>query len=527
MESVVNFKNTCEDFEVEFEIMPCNEYIENIDQRKLKIEESLNDINEQIDIIYQQVNELNDEIDRLTNQADGLDYAIAVSSGIITGLIDMFIVGEWDFANAKAVSNEKMNQKVMDFAKKNGYKGDRLSGAVNHLEENCGFKLPGDNTWKGSNKKISAKSHHLDDIAHHPTLVGLIACIVAQFTQKTIYSNRDGELVRLPIKVDEEGKLEGKTPAAKVSAGIINWCFNVARNRKGHLISDMAGSNNTAGAGMGLPGSIMSTLKELSALPIIRDSDFPEKLHKAYTAGIGTKDSQLDLGAFNKLFEGASSKMDARTEMAVAHELKRQAIPVVLNEIIVRSFYFIRRFIQEMKVKNDLRQIDWKKVLPFKNRTIVRMITIASGTFTAMDVADAAIRSAIKSGGINPAFFSNMILKVNFVGVGRFAIAIGTDVGMGIKKGFKQDQRMALYDEMLNLTNAKIFYKQADMWISAETTEKTINEAYDKIEETTIYLLETFEANRKSLENIGTFKTGIDENNKSLIEDISDMLKWG
>lgn len=41
------------------------------------------------------------DIERLTCQADGYDYAIAISSGIIAGLIDSFFVGEWDSKNAK------------------------------------------------------------------------------------------------------------------------------------------------------------------------------------------------------------------------------------------------------------------------------------------------------------------------------------------------------------------------------------------------------------------------------------------
>ena len=53
------------------------------------------------------------EIDRLTNHADGLDYALSVSAGIIAGLIDIFFVGEWDFAKAKAISNEEINRKII------------------------------------------------------------------------------------------------------------------------------------------------------------------------------------------------------------------------------------------------------------------------------------------------------------------------------------------------------------------------------------------------------------------------------
>ena len=366
------------------------------------------------------------EIDRLTNHADGLDYALSVSAGIIAGLIDIFFVGEWDFAKAKAISNEEINRKIIKFAHKHGLNKDvnRLDKAVEFLESK--FPLPGDNTWKGAGINVSASTHHLDDFKHHPTFVGLICCILDQFRQVSTYYDRFGNKHVLPLAVDENGYLEGKTPAAKVSAGIINWCFLVARNRKGHLMSDMAGSKNTAGGGMGIPGGLLSTLRELAALPGFRDTDFALKLTNAYKNGIGSGKGQVDLGAFNSLFDGASSKFDMRTELAVKHELKRQSIPIVLNEVVVRTFYFVRHFIAELRETGDVASINWNAVFPFRNRTIVRMITISTGTMEVIDLADATIRS-----GGNLGVF---VLRVNFVGVGRFAIACSADVMMGIKK---------------------------------------------------------------------------------------------
>lgn len=388
------------------------------------------------------------EIETLTNHADGWDYALAVSSGIIAGLIDSFFVGEWDFKQAKAISNQDINEQIQKFAKEHGlerwveeknakartrtYDANRLEIAVEFLEEK--FPLPGDNTWSGSGKKISTKTHHLDDFKHHPTVVGLICNIANQFKKVSTYHNRDGEVIKLLLSVDKNGLLEGKTPAAKISAGVINWCINVAKNWKGHLYSDMAGSKQTVGEGMGLPGSILSTLRELAALPGLQDAEFTTKLYKAYVNGIGSGPNQLDLEAFNVLFEGASNRFDLRTENAIKGELKRQSIPVIINEVVVRSFYFVRHLSLELKGKGDLELVEWKKILPFKNRTVVRMLTISTGTFTVIDMADAAIRFAVKSGGNSAAFAGNFILRVNFVGVGRFAIAFSTDLMMGIKK---------------------------------------------------------------------------------------------
>lgn len=409
-----------------------------------------------------------DEIENLTNHADGYDYAIAVSAGVISGVIDAFFVGEWDFKTAKAISNREINERIQSFAKENGLDAwvekknaaartklrdaNRLETAVEFLEEK--FPLPGDNTWNGSGKNISTKSHHLDDFSHHPTIIGLFHSIGSQFKETATYVNRKNEVVKLPIIVDEHGMLEGKTPSAKLASGFLNWCIGVAKNRNGHLYSDMAGSKTTAGGGMGLPGTFLSMLKELP----FQDSEFSEKLYKAYVHGIGTDKNQVDLKAFNALFEGADSKFDLRTENAIKHELKRQAVPIVINEIIVRCCYFLRRLIEEVKSNAELSNINWKRVFPFKNRTVARMMTISLGVFEVMDLGVAAVQATIKSGGVPPVFATNFVLRVNFVGIGRFTLAGVTDISMGIRK-----------------TRLEVAISSADVALTAAETEKTVS----------------------------------------------------
>lgn len=405
-----------------------------------------------VDEFLDEYSETVEEIERLTCQADGLDYTLAVTSGLIAGVIDIIFVGEWDFKNAKAISNEKVNSKIMTFAKKhpdyivfcnNALEGkgkprkkpldpDRLPTAIRFLEWK--YPLPGDNSWKGVADKVTPKSHHLDDFSHHPTLVGLICCIISQFTHTATYINKEGSVINVPIEIDENGMLEGKTPSAKIASGFLNWVTNVIKNQKGHLYSDMGGSKSTAGDGMGIPGSFMSFLKELSALPMFANSDFSLVLYKAFTKGIGDGKSQLNLGAFNSLFEGADSKFDSRTEDAIKHELNRQAISVVVNEVIVRCFYFVRHLYLEIKEKQIAELIEWKKIIPFGNRTLARMMTISSGTMEVVDMADAVIRAGAKSGGNMAVFASQFVLRINYVGIGRFAIACTADVVMGARK---------------------------------------------------------------------------------------------
>lgn len=404
---------------------------------------------------------------------------------------------------------------------KRGKDPERLETAIKFLETK--FHLPGDGDYSSGNFGIGGNTHRLDDFCHHPTIIGLVCCVIVQFTGHTMYVNKKGESINIPITVNDYGNFVGNNVVTKIFSGIINWfitCAKTIANRKGHLMSDIATSAS-------LPGTFLSIITELASIPCFRNKDFLKLLRNAYMNGIGEGKNQVNLGAFNVLFEGAQNKLDVVTEKAVMNELKRQSIPVVINEILVRASYFIRRFISELKEKNDINNLEWKKIIPFNNRTIVRMMTIATGTFTAIDLADAGIRAVIKSGGFNPETLRNFILRVNFVGVGRFAIAVVTDIGMGVSNAKKRNERIKLRTEQLQLLDSKVYYKQAGMWIAAESTEETLNQAYNVMEQTVEEFSKAVSDISASLNNIGEVSKNIEEKNPGLINDLSEIIEWG
>ena len=105
-------------------------------------------------------------------------------------------------------------------------------------------------------------------------------------------------------------------------------------------------------------------------------------------------------------------------------ELGRQAIPVIANESIVRTFYFIRRLaveIRDKKISSERGAIDWKRVSPVNSPTLTRMLTIATGVFTSLDVADAIITQ-------------KYFVAVNYIGVGRFAVALENEAVWALKR---------------------------------------------------------------------------------------------
>lgn len=463
------------------------------DLEGIKRDGNIGRIDSKLSDIQSRLDELNKDIDFLTNQADFLDYTVAVGSGVLAGIIDIFWVGRFNFEEGKAFSNRQVNEFVMETAKKQGYEGERLDGAIKFLEDK--FKVPSDNVWKGEGVGISAKSHHLDDLAHHPTPLGLFFSILTQFTGKGYFQNREGSFI--PISIGEGSELIGHDFPNKILAGTTNWFF--------HLVSDMSGSNKTAGAGMGIPGPIVSLLKEASLIPGLNKTGLPEAMHQAFV----------------------KNKFDLRSEIAVGHQLGKQAVPVIFNEVLVRSFYFIRRLITELKEKKSIREVEWKYVLPFKNRTIIRMLTISTGVMTVIDLGDAAVRGALKSGGNQAAFFKEFILNVNFVGVGRFALAVGSEVKAEGKKSKLERERIKVMNGQLHLLNAKSYYMMEDSWRLVEGTERSIDETIDVMEKSIVISKGLWLENVSSLENIRKYRDGIKENNSDCIDEMLDMLEWG
>lgn len=594
-----------DDFAVEYEILPAYNKTTYEDLRRNKITESINDIDSLQKELEEKISNLNTDIDKLTNHADGIDYAVAVGCGVLCGLIDSFVVGEFDYDKALSKSKENVNNYVKNKAEKIRSKetvekaienakrkaeeqGKKLSpdeikelkekvssgvkdtfNKINDADKQNGtskalqraikkletvYKIPSDNSWNGAGIGVNATTHHLDDLAHHPTLLGLVAAVVSTLFRCGVFINKNGEWNFKLTDIDKEEMLKMWIPI--IISGILTWLLfvvnskykdeideklpkplkkiivtlaqvpaaisilRIANNWLGHLASDMAGSSSSAGKGrdgMGIPGLFVSLLKELSSIPPLCFTPLPSVVKELF----------------------AKERFDMRHEMALFMELGRQAIPVVLGDLIVRTFYFVRHLIEEIKINEikalnkenleKLKKVNWKKVIPFNSRTIVRMMTIESGTFTAVDLADAAIRSAIKNGlPNNPLFWKDFVLRVNFVGIGRFAIAVGTDVGMGIKRQSLIKERMQYKAESNMLHVSKIYYLQEDMWIEATDTEKAVDDMCQTAEKSMIYFVESWNDISDNLEKIQNVNIDqVNEKNPGLVDDLKDILEWG
>ena len=259
---------------------------------------------------------------------------------------------------------------------RSGLGGPRLKQTIADLEQT--FKVAQDNVWSGANIGVTASNHHLADLAHHPTPVGLVSAIIVQFFRVGTFVNKEGKWSFVPVKTDVKDLVKVWGPA--VITGLLNWLvaiaektyeenteteipkaikklahavasvpliFEIAKiadNWFGHLVSDMGGSKSTAGGGMGVPGIFMSLLYEVAALPGLKDTGLLRAIDEVYEKG----------------------RIDLREEKAIYNEIGKQAFPVILNEIITRELFFIWRFMDELE-HNGIKNINWKNVIPFNN----------------------------------------------------------------------------------------------------------------------------------------------------------------
>jgi len=448
---------------------------------------------------------LSGEIANLTNQATKLDYTVAVASGVIAGLIDIFFVGKFDLQAGHEWSTEKINSFVEHVAKKQGYTGDDTKGAIRFLEK---YGAPSDSVTAQFGGGLQ---HHLRDFAHHASPMGLVFSMLTQFTGNAYGTNTAGVFMVVPI---ENKTFIGKDVPQKITLGLVHWML--------HLASDMAGSSGALGIGTGIPGPILSLVKMLSALPIFRDKDgFNELSLNVSKLFNGTLLAERD-AAGNII---SANPMDLRGELGVLHQLGKQTIPIIANEALVRGFYFVSRLVEEIKEKKSIKGIDWKRTAPFKNATITRMLTISTGTFTAIDTLDAVIEGAINSKANWVEFGRQTLLRLNFVGIGRFTISLGSEAVMCYKKGKKTKEQFKLQNECLYLMGAKMYHGEALVWTAAKDADESVAAFFEVMNDVSAKIYIDMAATKKKLNEIKQLDVAsVDKKNPGLTDELLDAL---
>lgn len=402
------------------------------------ISEALIDANDERINLEEQLCETLETIKALTPECDKYDYILSASSGALCGIIDVFLVGKPGESPLGEITDKWFANRTIDFAKLCGYTGekDSLSSAISFLEKK--FKIPYDQSVGGGIFRdlinLTPNNHHFKSLGHNPTLLGLFFSILNQFTNTSDFVS-DGEIISLNNS-DGKFELHGDNIPSKIFCGIANWI--------GHLISDVSGSSSSKGRGMGIPSPILAWSNDVIAIKRklnIPASEFDKSV------------SEIALKLFEKGY-------DVRFQTT-------QAIPVFINEMIVRLFYSIRRLIKyfiTVPPKGKNLAMLWETCEPFSNATVKRMLTVAHGTFCLIDIGDASIRAIATGGGTFN--ISEFLMRFNVVGIGRFTISLYGEVKRGIKS---------------KKTNTDVTFIKRETIIVDDYIEglKTLSEAYD------------------------------------------------
>lgn len=411
------------------------------------------------------------EFDDVVDKASRLDYGIAAGSGLLTGLLSVFLEKSLSVEEAAKIGGKEADRIVVNTARVFGCnipsdkaifdKDGRcdtevLSKAIKFLEDK--FPIPQDMLTPGFGGGLQ---HHLRDFSHHPTILGLFFSILGQFTGTGYGTDTDGSFIKLPFPKDA---LIGKNVPEKVAIGTFNWLF--------HLVSDIDGSNQNAGKGTGIPGPVLSMLKELSSTPLLKNVRIN---YKESEISFSKWISKLFNGTHFKDTEGNPVRFDFRTEMGLATQLLEQSLSVLANEVIVRVFYTVSRLASEIQSNNvtsllELDRLNPKSFLPINNRALTRMCTVSSGTFLAVNSAGSAIKAGMASKGNKATFAKAFFLNINYPGIGRFAVACFFDA-----KYVKEDVIAAHKKATVEHERQKQLQEQELRRLSSKYTFLTLN----------------------------------------------------
>ena len=269
------------------------------------------------------INETIESIKNLKPQCDKLDYILAASSGVLCGIIDIFLVKKPGESLIGEITDQWFEEKTKDFARLNGWSGDdkNLSSAIRYIEKK--YKIPYDQNGIGEATKdvlgLDPSNHHFKSLGHNPTLLGLFFSILDQFTNSSHFVS-DGNLISL-VKVGNECELKGNDIPSKFLCAFTNWF--------GHIVSDVSGSSSSKGRGMGIPSPIMCWINDI----IVLKNQFNIPINE-----INKSINEIAINIYEKGF-------DARFQTA-------QMIPIFVNELIVRLIYSIRRVIKYISIEN-------------------------------------------------------------------------------------------------------------------------------------------------------------------------------
>lgn len=339
-------------------------------------------------------------------------YTAAAASGLLTGILSRLEWSDIDFKKISEWKPREWDKYIVIIAKLSGYTKNDTKGAVQFLiNRSISFDYEGlEETAK------NVMDAFVNNLSSHPSVCGLIFSIWSQFTGVGYKYGDKGNIETVEIP---EHYVLGNDTAEKILLGILYWIFNVlvdAALSKRHIIEEL-----------GIPKDLIKLIKELSGLDLLKNvPENLQELESSFSTWIRSVISQ------NNSNDSDETYNFAKIIMTGIKESIDESFPVVLNDCVFRSFYMVRRLVEEVqdkKVKslNEIDRIDFEALWPFNNRIISRMSLIASGTLMTVNIAGATLKALAEKGDKDKKFAEVLLTEINIAGIGRFIFACAED----------------------------------------------------------------------------------------------------
>ena len=371
--------------------------------------------------IDEELNKIETELKSYNCTASMFDYSIAVISGILAGAIDAFIIGETPIFGA---DQKPISKQLVEGAKQAALKfvtNEEVERPVLHraVEQGIPTLIP-----------------MLEKYAYQPTPKGLAAAVLIQFGRGGMLNITNDDIKLMPEGFSKEENI--LIAVVAVFVGIMKWLSR---------ISDENGDPEQAGTGFVILNRIRELIRSVPAFnSVVNEIEkWQKQLPNELKCGDKKNSASGIEGTFANFFimlggipafkntgleKTVNTVLEAKrlglNEVPIINNLTRQAIPVLFNEVIVRTVFFASRLVKELS-KNEVSEIDWSNVIPFGNRDIDRLIALSSVTLTVADVADAALHAALDSCGEMVLFATKFVTRFNFVAAGRMIVAVNKE----------------------------------------------------------------------------------------------------
>lgn len=332
-------------------------------------------------------------------KADRFDYAFAVLSGSLSSAINYIIVGKTDLSKLELDLKDPKQIKPLLIKLMKYY-----SFSKHQLDQ---FEIAIDDYLVKAEEKIRYAPEYKKMVIDFANGLSYKALLMSIFSQIVGFrfgkdENEEWTFESIPEKLRTDNVYQA------IEVGILSWLINEAVNYKesGRFEDEMKDIIKFA---EGLK-TAKEMIKKLANSQLLKNKNFDKE--------------ELEKWVVDKVKKTDTSEIGTD----VAKILVYQALPVAFNKACVRTYYFAKRLISEIKSREvksveGLEFIDLFGNYDERERIVTRMDAVSSGIFAAINISYAATKGLAPGSAGWIAFAAG----INFVNLFEFVSVIRTD----------------------------------------------------------------------------------------------------